>query len=208
VPKPEFDLYLVSDRHQTHGRDLLLVLRGALDGGVKAIQLREKDLGGRELFLLAEAARKLTQDYGATLLINDRVDVALAVGADGVQLGRASLPVVAARQLLGARKLIGVSTHSAEEAQEAEQQGADFVLFGPVYFTASKASYGAPQGLSALKKTVEKISLPVYAIGGINRQNMIDAMHTGIRGVALISAIISAHDPKNAGEKIIAALGR
>jgi thiamine-phosphate pyrophosphorylase len=208
VPKPEFDLYLVSDRHQTHGRDLLLVLRGALDGGVKAIQLREKDLGGRELFLLAEATRKLTQDYGATLLINDRVDVALAVGADGVQLGRASLPVVAARQLLGARKLIGVSTHSAEEAQEAEQQGADFVLFGPVYFTASKASYGAPQGLSALKKTVEKISLPVYAIGGINRQNMIDAMHTGIRGVALISAIISAHDPKNAGEKIIAALGR
>lgn len=208
MPKPEFDLYLVSDRHQTHGRDLLLVLRGALDGGVKAIQLREKDLGGRELFLLAEATRKLTQDYGATLLINDRVDVALAVGADGVQLGRASLPVVAARQLLGARKLIGVSTHSAEEAQEAEQQGADFVLFGPVYFTASKASYGAPQGLSALKKTVEKISLPVYAIGGINRQNMIDAMHTGIRGVALISAIISAHDPKNAGEKIIAALGR
>jgi thiamine-phosphate pyrophosphorylase len=208
VSKLDFDLYLVTDRHQTHGRDLLRVLRGSLDGGVKAIQLREKDLGGRELFLLAEATRKLTQNYGAALFINDRIDVALAVGADGVQLGRTSLPVAAARRLVGAHKLIGVSTHSAGEAQRAEQEGADFVLFGPVYFTPSKASYGAPQGLPALKKTVEKTSLPVYAIGGINRQNMTDTIHTGIRGVALISAIISAPDPKNAAEEIIASFGR
>ena len=208
MSKPDFDLYLVSDRHQTQGRDLLGVLHGALDGGVKAVQLREKDISGKELFFLAEAARKLTQDYGAALFVNDRIDVALAVDADGVQLGRTSLPVVAARQLLGAHKLIGVSTHSAEEAQEAERQGADFVLFGPVYFTPSKASYGAPQGVLALNKTVEKISLPVYAIGGINRQNMTDAIHTGIRGVALISAIISAPDPKKAAEEIIAGFGR
>jgi thiamine-phosphate pyrophosphorylase len=208
VPIPEFDVYLVTDRSQTQDRDLLWVLRRALDGGVKAIQLREKDLAGKDLFLLAEAARKLTQSYRAALFINDRIDVALAISADGVQLGRTSLPITAARKLLGAQKLIGVSTHSPQEAQESEEQGADFVLFGPVYFTPSKASYGTPQGLAALKKTVEKISLPVYAIGGIKSENILEAKRTGIRGIALISGIMSAPDPKKAAEEIIERAGR
>lgn len=208
MPGPHFNLYLVTDRSQTQARDLLWVLECALDGGVKAVQLREKDLGGKELFLLADAARKLTQHYQAALLVNDRIDVALAIGADGVHLGRNSLPIKTARALLGAQRLIGVSTHSPEEAQEAEAQGADFVLFGPVYFTPSKASYGAPQGLASLKKTVEKISLPVYAIGGLKAGNILEAKRTGIRGIALISAIMSAPDPKKAAEEIIGLLRR
>jgi thiamine-phosphate pyrophosphorylase len=208
VPGHYFDLYLVTDRTQTQGRDLLWVLECALDGGVKAIQLREKDLAGKELFLLAQAARKLTQHYQAALFINDRIDVALAIGADGVHLGQTSLPITTARELVGAQGLIGVSTHSPEEAQEAEEQGADFVLFGPVYFTPSKASYGVPQGLVALKKTVEKISLPVYAIGGLKPENILEAKHTDIRGIALISAIMSAPDPKKATEEIIGLLRR
>ena len=208
MPTPDFDLYLVTDRNQTHGRDLLWVLESALDGGVEAIQLREKDLGGGELFSLAEAARKLTQRYHARLLINDRIDLALAVDADGVQLGKASLPIETARSLLGPRKLLGASSHSLEEAQEAERNGADFILFGPVYFTPSKAPYGSPQGLAALKKVVEKISLPIYAIGGIKPENIADARCAGVRGVALISAVMSAAEPRDATKKMLNLLKR
>ena len=208
MPIPDFDLYLVTDRSQTLGRDLLWVLERALDGGIRAIQLREKDLGGKDLFLLAEAARQLTYRYRAALLINDRIDVALATGADGVHLGRESFPITRVRELVGAQKFIGVSTHSLEEVQEAEEQGADFIVFGPVYFTPSKANYGAPQGLIALKKIVEKNSLPVYAIGGLKSENILETKKTGIRGIALISAVLSASDPKAAAEEMIAQLRR
>lgn len=208
VPAPNFNLYLVTDRHQTAGRDLLWVLEQALAGGVKAIQLREKDLNGRDLFWLADKCRKLCEQYRAALMINDRIDVALAVDAAGVQLGKLSLPIPTARQLLGAEKLIGASTHSLEEARAAEEGGADFIVFGPVYFTPSKARYGAPQGLITLKEIVEKTSLPVYAIGGIKVACISEAKHTGIRGVALISAVMSARNPKTATEELLALLGR
>ncbi|HEX4990639.1 MAG TPA: thiamine phosphate synthase [Candidatus Binatia bacterium] len=199
----DFDLYLVTDRNQTGGRDLLWVLEQALDGGVKAIQLREKDLSGRDLFSLAERSHKLCQAYNAALFINDRVDVAMAVDAAGVQLSQTSLPVITTRALLGSQKIIGVSTHSLREAKEAEQNGADFVLFGPVYFTASKAAYGAPQGLPALKTIVDNISLPVYAIGGIKPENIESTKKLGVRGVALISAIVSAESPKETAAKML-----
>lgn len=199
----DFCLYLVTDRNQTGGRDLLWVLQQALDGGVKAIQLREKDLCGKDLFLLAERANKLCEAYGAKLFINDRVDVALAVDAAGVQLSRVSLPVGTARVLLRGKKLIGVSTHSLQEAQQAKQDGADFILFGPVYFTVAKAAYGAPQGLVALRTIVDNISLPVYAIGGIKPENIEPTKKTGIRGVALISAIVSAESPKAAAAQML-----
>ncbi|OGQ95938.1 MAG: thiamine-phosphate diphosphorylase [Deltaproteobacteria bacterium RIFOXYA2_FULL_55_11] len=205
---PNFDLYLVTDRNQTGGRDLLWVLERALEGGVRAVQLREKDLGGRELFVLAEKTKRLCERYQANLFVNDRVDVALGVDADGVHLGGDSMPVRAARELLGAEKLIGVSTHSINEASEAEREKADFILFGPVYFTASKAAYGEPQGLGRLKKVVEKISLPVYAIGGVKVGNIAEVKETGVRGIALISAVLSASDPRAATRRILETLAR
>jgi len=205
---PNFDLYLVTDRNQTGGRDLLWVLERALEGGVRAVQLREKDLGGRELFVLAEKTKRLCERYQANLFVNDRVDVALGVDADGVHLGGDSMPVRAARELLGAEKLIGVSTHSINEASEAEREKADFILFGPVYFTASKAAYGEPQGLGRLKKVVEKISLPVYAIGGVKAGNIAEVKETGVRGIALISAVLSASDPRAATQRILETLAR
>ena len=205
---PNFDLYLVTDRDQTGGRDLLWVLERALEGGVRAVQLREKDLGGRELFVLAEKTKRLCERYQANLFVNDRVDVALGVDADGVHLGGDSMPVRAARELLGAEKLIGVSTHSINEASEAEREKADFILFGPVYFTASKAAYGEPQGLGRLKKVVEKISLPVYAIGGVKVENIAEVKETGVRGIALISAVLSASDPRAATRRILETLAR
>lgn len=204
----DFDLYVVSDRSQTNGRELTWVLEQALDGGVKAIQLREKDLSGRDLFNLAEAVRKLTGRYGAKLLINERIDVALAVDADGVHLGKASIPIATARQLVGPERLIGASVHALAEAQQAEQAGADFVVFGPVYFTPSKAAYGAPQGLAPLRQVVEKTSRPVYAIGGVKRENIEEVMAAGARGIALISAIVSAREPQQAAREILETLRR
>jgi thiamine-phosphate pyrophosphorylase len=198
VRSPDFDLYLITDRYQTNGRDLLSVIERALEGGVKAVQLREKALSGRELFVLADKTRRLCLDHGAALLINDRIDVARAVDASGVQLGTTSLPLKVARRLLGPDRFVGASTHSLQEAQYAERCGADFVLFGPVYFTPSKAAYGPPQGIAALREVVDKISLPVYAIGGISAANIHETQSTGVRGIAVISAVMSAADPKNA----------
>ena len=207
MPKPDFKLYLITDRTQTKGRDLLWLLEQALDAGAKAIQLREKDLAGRDLFLLAEKVSKLCQNYGSSLFVNERVDIALAVNAAGVQLGKASVPIALARQLFGAQKMIGVSTHSLDEALEAQQQGADFLLFGPVYFTPSKATYGAPQGVNKLKEIVEKISLPVYAIGGIKMENILDLRSIGVSGVALISSIMSSDAPKKATRDLLRMIG-
>jgi thiamine-phosphate pyrophosphorylase len=208
VPTPAFDLYLVTDRTQTRGRDLLWVLEQALEGGVNAVQLREKDLGGRDLFDLAERARRLCERYRASLFINDRIDVALAVDAAGVQLGKTSLPIGTARTLLGPEKLIGASIHSLKELTEAQTDGADFVLFGPVYFTPSKASFGAPQGLAALQNIVENSVLPVYAIGGITSENTNAVKNLGVRGIALIAAIISAENPKQTAHSIVRLLRR
>jgi len=208
VPTPTFDLYLVTDRAQTGGRDPLAVLEQALAGGVKAVQLREKDLSGKALFELAEKTRRLCDRYQASLLINDRIDVALAVDAAGVQITGVSLPVDVARNLLGPRKLLGASTHSLEEARQAQNDGADFILFGPVYLTPSKAAFGAPQGLQALKKILENVSLPVYAIGGIKAEHIAELRSLGVRGVALISAIIGAADPKEAAASLLRLLER
>jgi thiamine-phosphate pyrophosphorylase len=203
VPKPDFNLYLITDRTQTKGRDLLWVVEQALDAGVKAIQLREKDLGGRDIFFLAERISKLCQSYRSALFINERIDIALAVDAAGVQLGNGSVPVPVARRLLGSQKMIGSSTHSLHEAMEAQQGGADFVLFGPIYLTPSKAAYGAPQGLNRLKEIVERISLPVYAIGGVKLDYIPDLRHVGVFGLALISAIISSDNPKIATNDLL-----
>jgi thiamine-phosphate pyrophosphorylase len=199
----DFDLYLITDRRQTRGRELLTIIEQALAGGVRAVQLREKDLPGKELFLLAENTKALCARYRAQLFINDRIDVALAVDADGVQLGNDAIPIDAARELLGESKLIGASTHSLKEGLAAEQAGADFILFGPVYFTPSKAAYGKPQGLESLKEVVEKISLPVYAIGGVNPENTAAVKKTGARGVAVISAVMSAEKPGTASTEIL-----
>jgi thiamine-phosphate pyrophosphorylase len=208
VPQPNFDLCLVTDRKLTQGRDLCAVVEQALDGGVRAIQLREKDLGGKELFELADKISVLCRRYNAQLFINDRIDVALAVGAAGVQLGKTSLATETARTLLGADKLIGFSSHGVDEAIAAQRNGANFLLFGPVYFTPSKAPFGAPQGVTALKELVDKVTLPVYAIGGINAANLAATMNTGVRGVALISAIMSAENPTAAATTILAKLTR
>lgn len=199
-----FRLYLVTDRRQTNGRPLVEVVHAALDGGVRAVQLREKDLEGGELYQLAATLRELTSHYQARLLINDRIDVALATDADGVHLGQTSFPVTVARQLLGPEKLIGVSTHSQEEITAAE--GADFILFGPVYFTPSKAAYGAPQGVERLRQAVGQSAVPVIAIGGVKEEQISEVLATGAHGIGVITAISTASDPARTARELLAKL--
>ncbi len=196
-----FRLYFVTDRTQTASRPLTDVVHAALDGGVRAVQLREKDLEGRELYALAEQLRALTLRYQAHLLVNDRLDVALAVEADGVHLGQHSFVVEDARRLLGAGKLIGVSTHSRHEITAA--QGADFMVFGPVYYTPSKAAYGEPLGLDRLRTAVAYSAVPIFAIGGIKTERVAEVLETGAHGIAMISAISAATDPAQAARELL-----
>ena len=196
-----FRLYFVTDRKQTAGRPLIDVVHAALDGGVSAVQLREKDLEGRELYELAEQLRELTLRYQARLLINDRIDIAIATEADGVHLGQSSFPVAEARQLIGPDKLIGVSTHTPQEIAAAE--GADFIIFGPVYYTPSKAAYGEPQGLDRLREAVQQSAVPVFAIGGIKAERIAEVFETGVYGLSVISAISVASDPAQAARELL-----
>jgi thiamine-phosphate pyrophosphorylase len=202
----DFRLYFVTDRQQTAGRSLLDVVRAALDGGVRAVQLREKDLEGGELYQLAVQLRELTLRYQARLLINDRVDVALAVEADGVHLGQTSFPVPVARQLLGPGKLIGVSTHNPEEIAAAA--GADFLVFGPVYATPSKVKYGEPQGLMRLRQALTQSPLPLLAIGGITVERVPEVLGIGAHGIAVISALSAAPDPAQSANDLLLQLSK
>jgi thiamine-phosphate pyrophosphorylase len=176
---------------------------GALDGGIRAVQLREKDLPGKDLYRLADGMRKLTARYGARLLINDRVDIAMAVGADGVHLGGSSMPASVARLLLGEKALIGCSTHSEAELREAESQGADFATFGPVYPTPSKAAYGPPVGVAALSGACGRSAIPVFALGGVTAENTGEAIGAGAFGIALISGVVAAKDPREAARDLL-----
>lgn len=203
----DFRLYLVTDRQQTKGRPLLEVIEECLGAGVKAVQLREKDLSATELLALAQPLRERTRRVGARLFINDRVDVALAVEADGVQRGHTSLPVRLMRTVVGNRLLIGASVHSLEEALAAQREGADFLLFGPVYDTPSKRAYGAPHGVEALGRVVEAVSIPVLAIGGITPERVHEVKKSGAHGVAVISAILATERPAEATKAFLEALG-
>lgn len=199
----DFQLYLITDRRGLpSGRDLVEAVAAALAGGVRAVQLREKDLSPRELYPLALELRALTRRFGARLLINDRIDLALAVQADGVHLAGSSLPTAVARGLLGPEALIGVSTHHREEVLAAARDGADFVTFGPVYPTPSKAAYGPPVGLDALRSACAGSSLPIFPLGGINAGRIPELLAAGASGIALISAILAATKPQQAAETI------
>jgi thiamine-phosphate pyrophosphorylase len=201
---PDFSLYLITDRKLiATGKTLATVVEAALAGGVDAVQLREKDLSAAQLLPLATQLRELTRRFGARLLINDRIDLALAVDADGVHLGGHSLPVATARRLLGDRRLLGVSCHSSAEIGHAAAQGADFVTFGPVYFTPSKAAYGAPQGPAALRAACSASALPVFGLGGITAQRAAEVRSAGAAGIACISAIIAASDPGAAARAFV-----
>ena len=207
-PEParvNFRIYVVTDRQQTSGRALEEVAVAAARGGAGAIQLREKDLSARDLYALGARIQAAVSPYGVPLLINDRLDVALALDAAGVHLAGHSLPTAVARRVLGAAKILGVSTHSVEEARCAAAEGADFIVFGPVFTTPSKVAYGPPQGLQHLAAVVRQVSIPVLAIGGIDHTNLPQVLQAGAYGVAMIRAVLAAPDPYHATQQLRAA---
>lgn len=200
-------LYLITDRLRLPaGRQLLDEIEELLQAGVRMLQLREKDLSAADLLPLAKDLRELTSNYNCALLINDRVDIALAVDADGVHLGEHSMPSAAARKLLGPNKLIGVSTHSSAEIYTAAKQGADFVTFGPVFYTPSKAAYGEPVGLEKLQQACAKPSIPIYGLGGIKPDNCAAVTQSGAHGIALISALFNADSPRSTCQTLLKTL--
>ncbi len=192
-------LHLVTDRRRCAGRDLREVVVAAVEGGVGAVHLREKDLPARELLRLARELLSLVRPRGALLLVNDRLDVAMAAGADGVELPAAGLPVAEARRLWPGG-LIGASVHSPQEASSACDQGADFALLGTIYATGSHP--GQAGGGPELLRTAAAAACPLVAIGGINAANAREVMAAGASGIAVITALTLAADVASAAREL------
>jgi thiamine-phosphate pyrophosphorylase len=186
-------LYAMLDPEQTRGRSAEHVLRELLSGGAKIIQLRAKKISARAFLELARHARELTRAHGCRLIINDRVDVALACGADGVHLGQEDLPLHAARQLLPA-KIIGISTHDLEQAKQAQDGGADYIGFGPMYGTATKQTGYSARGVAMLREIRKAVQIPIVAIGGITEANAAEVWQAGADSAAIISDILAGED--------------
>jgi thiamine-phosphate pyrophosphorylase len=202
----ELRLTLVTDRTQTGGRDLAALVVACLDAGLPAVQVREKDLPAADLAALCRGLREPTRARGALLVVNDRADVALATGADAVQRTHTSLSVADLRFVVDKRLRIGASVHSLSDALAAEADGADWVVFGPVYDTASKRQYGPPQGLTRLEAVAGAVRIPVIAIGGITPGRVPEVRAAGARGVGAISAILAADSPADAVRRFLDAL--
>lgn len=186
-------LYAILDPEQTAGRDAREVLGKLLAGGVQLLQLRVKNLAPVEFFELARHARSETRARACRLIINDRVDIALACDADGVHLGQEDLPLAAGRKLMGG-KLIGISTHDLEQARAAERDGADYIGFGPMFGTSTKDTGYTARGLEMLREIRACVSLPVVAIGGITERNVQQVWQAGADSAAIISDILRADD--------------
>ncbi|MDH5775742.1 MAG: thiamine phosphate synthase [Nitrospirota bacterium] len=185
-------LYLLTDRHNTSQRPLASVISQTVDAGVRMVQIREKDLETRPLIDLVQELMPLIKRDEGKVFINDRIDLVIALDADGVHLRSDSLPLPLARRLIGNKKLIGISTHSVEEARKAEREGADFIVLGPIFETPSKRRYGQPLGLHTLEAACRGSRVPIFAIGGLQPAHVPAVLASGAYGVAVISAILQA----------------
>ena len=208
MPPVDFSLYLVTDRHQTGGRPLVPLVEEAVAGGLRAVQVRERDLDTPDLLALARDLCAAAHARGVRVMINDRADLALALGTAGVHLRSDSLPVSAARRLLGPDCLIGASAHSPDDVARAESEGADFTVLGPIYDTPSKRGYGPPVGLRPLEDAVRRCRIPIFAIGGVTVARVAELRGAGAHGVAVVSAILSAPSVESVTRQFLDALAR
>jgi thiamine-phosphate pyrophosphorylase len=196
----DYSLYLVTDRGLSLGRATCAIVRAAVRGGVTCVQLREKRCETRTFIEEARAVRQILDelDRKIPLIINDRLDVALAVGADGVHLGQTDMPLGDARRLAGASMIIGISAESVDDAIRAEAEGADYIGVSPVFATPTKNDTAPPLGLEGLRRIRAAVSLPLVGIGGIHCDNAAAIIRAGADGVAVVSAIVSASCPRSA----------
>lgn len=200
----DYSLYLVTDRNASLGRQTANIVRAAAAGGVTCVQLREKHCATREFVEEARALRKLlaTVTPKITLIINDRLDVALAIGADGVHLGQTDMHIHDARRLVGTAMIIGISAESVEDAVCAQAEGADYIAISPVFATSTKNDVAPPLGLEGVRTIRAAVSLPLVGIGGIHQENAGAVIRAGADGVAVVSAIVAAACPRSAASAL------
>jgi thiamine-phosphate pyrophosphorylase len=191
---PRYDLYVITDPALSRGRSHLEVARAALEGGADVVQIRDKSSPAYNLGRVALEIQPLARKFGAPLIVNDRVDVALVAGIDGVHVGQDDLPARDARKLLPKPRLLGVSVGSRDEAQQAQKAGADYLGAGPVFATQTKPDAGEPLGLDRFRDIAKAVSIPVIAIGGVTTENVDSLFEAGAGGVAVVSAVVAAED--------------
>jgi thiamine-phosphate pyrophosphorylase len=196
-------LCVITDEVLAPGCSHILIAEEALKGGAGMIQLRDKRRSGVELYNIATRINKLCKNLGSTFIVNDRLDIALASGADGVHLGQQDLPLTAARRLAPSPFIIGISVKTVEEAIEAEKNGADYLGVGPVYPTGTKPDAGPDIGPGLIKSISENTKIPIIAIGGINLLNAIEVIKAGADGIAVISAVVCSPDISCAAKKFV-----
>ena len=197
----DYSVYLVTDRRNKTDEEFLNIIEEAIKGGTTIVQLREKTASTKEFYDLALKVKEITSKYGVPLLINDRIDIALAVDSEGVHIGQDDMPADIAREIIGDDKILGVSASTVEEAKKAEIDSADYIGSGAVFPTATKDDADSVSK-EELKEIVDSIDIPVVAIGGITVENAHTLKGSGIAGFSVVSAIMSAEDPKEASEKL------
>mgnify|MGYP001813943883 FL=1 len=198
----DYSLYLVTDRGLARGRSTLEIVSAAVHGGATVVQLREKDCSTRDFIEQALTIKAFLKDRGVPLMINDRLDVAQAVKADGVHLGQTDMPLKVAKKILGDSMIIGISAESLQDAIEAEKGGADYLGVSPIYATPTKTDTALPLGLEGLREIRKAVRLPLVGIGGLNRDNAAEVIRNGADGVAVVSAIVAADDPQTAADAL------
>ena len=201
-------LYVILDAHASRGRPLMEMMMAALAGGARIFQYRDKDSSAREAYDRALPLSQAARNGDAIFLVNDRCDLALAVEADGVHLGQDDLPLALARSVMGAGKLIGVSTHRLEQVVTATEGGADYLGFGPIFETGTKLDHEPVVGIEGLRHVRSHTSLPVFAIGGISLERVDSVMEAGANGVAVISALMGADDVAGTARAFIERVAR
>ncbi|KGA96831.1 thiamine-phosphate pyrophosphorylase [Alkalihalobacillus alcalophilus ATCC 27647 = CGMCC 1.3604] len=199
----DFRLYAITGEEFHTGRDLIEVMEKAILGGVDIIQLRDKESSRKVVFEKAKKLRELTKKHHVTFIVNDYIDIALAVDADGVHIGQDDMPLAEVRKLVGPDKMIGVSTHALKEAREAEAGGADYIGVGPIFPTNSKKDVVDPVTTSYIQEVKEVVEIPFVAIGGIKLHNVEQVIEAGATRVCMISEIVGAEDVKGTAEKFI-----
>ncbi len=198
----DWSVYVITDRRTAGDRSLLDIVQAAIRGGATVVQLREKEASTRAMIELGQALLEITRAAGIPLIVNDRVDVALAIGAEGVHVGQDDMPAAMARRLIGPDRILGVSARTVEEAIQAQRDGADYLGAGDVFGTPTKPDAGAPIGVEGLARIARAVSIPVVAIGGVTPQNASAAIEAGAVGVAVISAVVGAPDPEAAARRL------
>ena len=196
-------LYLVTDRGIAAGRDIAEIVTEAVRGGVTMVQLREKDIDTREFVALALRLKEVLGPLGVPLIINDRVDVALASDADGVHIGQSDMPYAIARRLLGSGKIIGLSVENFAQIEEANALDVDYIGVSPVFATPTKTDTAAPFGIEGLRRASRESCHPVVAIGGMNEWTAARAVSAGADGIAVVSAIMGAESPFDAAARLV-----